>query len=71
MNQNILIVRIETSRLLTDAEKKYWCGNLDRMNAEQIAKLERILSEAEGLPWTQEMEMYLQIATKATVAVTA
>lgn len=71
MDQNALIVRVQASRLLTEAEKQYWCGNLGRMNTDQITKLESILAQAEALPWTQDMETYLHIATKATAAVTA
>ncbi len=71
MDQNALIVRVQASRLLTEAEKQYWCGNLHRMNEGQIAKLEAILAQAEALPWTQEMETYLHIATKATAAIAA
>lgn len=71
MDLNALDVRVQASRLLTEQEKQYWCGNLQRMNPEQIAKLEAILAEAEALPWSKQMESYLQIATKATAAIAA
>lgn len=68
MDLNLLTVKVQSSRLLSDPEKKYWLQNLPRMNPQQISKLESILSEAENLPWNEEMQHYLSIATKAQTA---
>ncbi len=51
MDLTALTVRVQASRLLTEAEKMYWLQHLPRMNADQIGKLEGILAEAERLPW--------------------
>jgi hypothetical protein len=71
MQLNALAMRVQESRLLTEAEKMYWMQHLPRMNTEQISKLEGILDEAEKLPWTEQMKNYLQIATKGSAPLTA
>lgn len=52
MDLTAVTVRVQASRLLTETEKMYWIQHLPRMNADQIATLESILSQAEGLQWT-------------------
>lgn len=63
--------KIQSSRLLSNPERTYWLENLAKMNDDQLGKLEIILKEAEELPWNQEMQQYMLIATKATAALAA
>ena len=63
--------KVQTSRLLSEAERTYWLGNIAHMTPEQLQKLETILAEAEGLSWSEEMQNYIAIATKATAALAA
>lgn len=58
MDQNALAVRVHDSRLLTEAEKRYWTERLPRMNAQQLAKLDAILAEAEHLGWNDTIPNY-------------
>ena len=71
MDLQTLQHKVETSPLLADSERAYWSGNLVHMNAEQLEKLEKILTEAEGLSWNEEMQQYIAIATKATAVLAA
>lgn len=63
MNHNLLALRVQESRLLTDSEKTYWVQHLPRMNPEQITKLETILSQGESLQWTSAIPNYQAINT--------
>jgi hypothetical protein len=63
-----LIVRVQTSKLLTDPEKAYWTSNLSHMKPDQIEKLDQILTEAEKLSWNENMQQYVSIAGKAQAA---
>jgi hypothetical protein len=66
MNLTELAIHVQASKLLTDAEKAYWIGNLPKMNEGQITKLAGILAEAEGMSWNNEMQTY--VATAAVAA---
>jgi hypothetical protein len=68
MDLAILQKRVEESRLLTPAEKQYWTQNLPRMSAEQIARLENLLDEADKLPWSPALEQYLTMVSAPNVA---
>ncbi|MFA5800038.1 MAG: hypothetical protein WC840_03710 [Candidatus Peribacteraceae bacterium] len=68
MDLQALTQKVQTSRLLTEAERSYWLFSLPRMTQEQLKKLEAILAEAETLPWNEQMQHYLSIATKAQTA---
>jgi hypothetical protein len=59
-----LTTRVNQSRLLTEAERTYWRGNLPRMNEEQLGKLDAILTEAEQLAWNPAMQGVLDMATR-------
>jgi hypothetical protein len=63
--------KIRSSRLLSNPERTYWLENMSKMNDDQLGKLEIILTEAEELPWNQEMQQYMLLATKATQALQA
>jgi len=52
MDLTALSVRVQASRLLEDKEKMYWLQHIPRMNEQQLAKLERVLGEAENLHWS-------------------
>jgi hypothetical protein len=71
MDLQTLQTKVQTSRLLTEAERAYWLQNIPRMTPEQLKKLETILTEAEGLQWNQEMQQYLSIANKTGAALAA
>lgn len=63
-----LTIRVHTSKLLTTNEKSYWTSNLPHMTQEQVQKLDEILSEAERLSWSENMQQYVSIAGKAQAA---
>ena len=64
MTTQDLLQRIQSSRLLSIAEKAYWSQNLEKMTPEQREKLETILTEAEALIWTPAVQSYVDMATK-------
>ena len=70
MDLNTLLLKVQKSPLLTESERTYWAQNLPKMTLEQVEKLEGILTEAEGISWNEEMQNYLMIVNKATVALT-
>ncbi len=70
MDLSPLLMKVHTSPLLTESERAYWAQNLPKMTPEQVQKLEGILTEAEGMSWSEEMQNYLMIVNKATVALT-
>lgn len=70
MDPQALQTKVQTSRLLADAERAYWLQTMSRMTPEQLQKLWTILTEAESLQWNEEMRQYLAIANKVTLALT-
>lgn len=68
MDLQALQLKVQTSRLLADAERAYWLQNIPRMTPAQSEKLWTIVTEAEELQWNTEMQQYLSIANKASVA---
>ena len=71
MDIALLAAKVQTSPLLSDAERQYWISNLPHMTPPQILKLERILTEAEGLTWNDDMQQYISLATKAVLPAAA
>lgn len=70
MDLSSLHTKIERSPLLNEDERAYWTGNLPKMNAVQLEKLETVLIEAERISWDEEAQHYLSIVNKvATLAV--
>jgi|GEM_PF-3117413 hypothetical protein len=65
MDTATLTTKVQTSQLLSEADRTYWLGNIPRMTELQLKKLEAILNEASDLPWNEEMQHYLSIANKA------
>jgi hypothetical protein len=57
--------KVTESRLLTEQERAYWLAKLPTMNQEQCMKLDRILTEALDIVWTQQMEGYLTMIDRA------
>lgn len=66
MDPQALQLKVQTSRLLADAERAYWLETMPRMTPPQLKKLETILAEAESLPWNEEMQRYITIANKVS-----
>ena len=60
-----LRIKVRESRLLTEDERQYWLKRLPAMNQEQCMKLDRILTEALGIAWTDQMEGYLKMIERA------
>ncbi len=56
---------IARSRILTDAERTYWQASISKMSPEQLKKLESILTKAEKIPWTEQVQKYFSLITKA------
>jgi hypothetical protein len=57
--------KVTESRLLTQRERDYWFQKLPTMNQEQLMKLDRILTEALGIVWTEQMDGYLKMVERA------
>ncbi len=68
MNLDTLRAKVLSSRLLTEQERRYWLDSLPHMNPEQLMKLDRILSEAAGIPWDEHMQQYLDMIQRGTKA---
>ena len=68
MNLTILTSKVQSSHLLSEAERTYWMASLPRMTEPQLQKLSSILEKAEAIPWGEKAEKYLRIITKATAA---
>jgi hypothetical protein len=60
MDRTALGRMIGESRLLTAAEKLDWAQKLTRMDPAQMERFERTLTKAAALPWTQQMQQYVQ-----------
>ena len=71
MNTDALRAKVLSSHLLTEQERQYWLGNLPRMTPEQMMKLDRILTEAAGIPWGDHMQKYLDMVQRGTQAMQA
>lgn len=71
MNLDTLRAKVQASRLLTDQERTYWLESMPRMNSEQLMKLDRILTEALGIPWGEHMQKYLDMVQRGTQAMQA
>lgn len=59
---------IQHSALLSEPERKYWLGNLSRMNDKQLAKLWEILDVPDQMPFEDAVTDYftsLSLAAKA------
>lgn len=65
MNPAALQKKIDTSKLLTQAERAYWTSHLAKMNEQQLQRLEHILDQAGDLPWQRNMETYTNLFDKA------
>ena len=68
MNLAILTSKVQSSHLLSSAERTYWLASMPRMTEPQLQKLEGILTKAEAIPWGEKAQRYLSIITKATAA---
>lgn len=66
MDLDALAQAVRDSKLLTEQEKTYWTERLPRMNPDQIAKLNRILSEASSIPWNEQIEQCMQAIARGT-----
>ncbi len=65
MDVDSLRRKVTESRLLTEHEREYWLKKLPSMNQEQLMKLDRILTEALGIVWTEQMDGYLKMIERA------
>lgn len=65
MDIDVLRRKVLESRLLTERERTYWLEKLPNMTQEQQMKLDRILSEALSIVWTDQMESYLKVIDRA------
>lgn len=59
---------IAGSAILTTAERAYWTGNLPKMNEQQCARLEEILTKAAQIPWTEHVQKYFAAIAKSARA---
>lgn len=66
MDLETLRKKVWQSHLLTEAERQYWLTNMPRMSEEQLGKLDRILGEAEQIPWTDKTQAYVAMIGQAT-----
>lgn len=67
MDTDTLQNMVQASHLLTDEEKKYWTGNIPRMDETQLKRLEGILKRANNVNWTDQVEHYLSLVTDAAL----
>lgn len=65
MDTDSLRRKVTESRLLTERERSYWLQKLPTMNQEQLMKLDRILTEALGIVWSEQMDGYLKMIDRA------
>ena len=65
MDSDSLRRKVTESRLLTERERDYWLQKLPKMNQEQLMKLDRILTEALGIVWSEQMDGYLKMIDRA------
>ncbi len=65
MDVDSLRRKVAESRLLTERERDYWLQKLPSMNQEQLMKLDRILTEALGIVWSEQMDGYLKMIDRA------
>tara|TARA_Y100000310_G_C20604366_1_gene774750 strand:- start:191 stop:412 length:222 start_codon:yes stop_codon:yes gene_type:complete len=49
---------IAESNILTEAERTYWSQSLPKMNEQQLGRLEEILTKAQQIPWTKQVQNY-------------
>ncbi len=59
METATLLVLVEKSYLLSEAQRTYWRTQLPRMDEAQKAKLESILRGTDQIPFQKELERYL------------
>jgi predicted glycosyltransferase len=69
MNIQKLQSLIGSSKILTDAERSYWIASLPKMSADQHSKLQEILAKAEKISWTEQVQKYFSLITKAAAKV--
>lgn len=65
MNVDSLRQKVAESRLLTERERDYWLQKLPTMTQDQMMKLDRILTEALGIVWSEQMDGYLKMIDRA------
>jgi hypothetical protein len=65
MDVDSLRRKVTESRLLTERERDYWLQKLPNMTQEQLMKLDRILTEALGIVWSEQMDGYLKMIDRA------
>ncbi len=65
MDIDLLHKKVQETRLLTEHERAYWLEKLPTLDRQQLLKLDRILTEASEIVWTEQMEGYLKMIDRA------
>jgi len=60
-----LIQLVKKSKLLTDAERKSWLRKMEKMNEEQLKKLQGVLEHAETINWDEAIVEYEEAVERA------
>jgi hypothetical protein len=60
-----LIRLVKRSRLLSYDERKSWFQKMERMNEEQLAKLQEVLEYAETINWEEELPKFAASVQRA------
>ena len=59
MDTDAIRARIDASKLLTEQEKEYWHTHLEQLSDDQREKLDDILTEAEAVQWSPQIDTYI------------